>query len=117
MINNGLLCDVSDLAKEYGFKIPVAITRPVWFACTQWDSAPSEEKRIRYEQWNTIDILMALAQRIQTSEPSWSEIWFSAALTIRKGEGRKNQWVSLKAVISGGYDSEPVITIMFPDED
>lgn len=117
MINDGLLFDISDLAKEYGFKTPVAITCAVWSACTQWDSAPSEERRIRYEQWNTIDILMALAQCIQSSKQSWPQIWFTAALTIRKGEGGESQWVRLKATIEKDDDGEFAMTIMWPDED
>lgn len=35
-LEDGVLVDVSDLAREAGFKIPVAVTSAVWHDCIDW---------------------------------------------------------------------------------
>ncbi len=38
-IDDGTLVDVSDLARDAGFKVPVALTAKVWSDCVAWDQA------------------------------------------------------------------------------
>lgn len=35
-IEDGVLVDVSEIAKEAGFKFPVAVTRAAWADCVEW---------------------------------------------------------------------------------
>ncbi len=46
-IDDGYLVDVSTLAKEAGFVVPVTITREVWTRFVEW---PEEKGRIRMKQ-------------------------------------------------------------------
>ena len=116
-IKDGALFNVSELAKEYGYGIPVAVTCAVWGYCMVNDAVLSEKGAARHAQWNTIDILMALTNAVQLAGQSGPTLLFKAALTICKNGARNNQWVNLKAIISGGDDGEPVLTVMFPSED
>jgi len=36
-IEDGVLIDVSNAAKEAGFRIPIALTTAVWADCVAWD--------------------------------------------------------------------------------
>ncbi|WP_325176197.1 DUF6573 family protein, partial [Xanthomonas hortorum] len=36
LLEDGDLVDVSALAREAGFKVPVAVTRAVWADCVAW---------------------------------------------------------------------------------
>lgn len=36
-LGDGTLVDVSELAREAGFRLPVAVTRAVWESCIAWN--------------------------------------------------------------------------------
>ena len=110
-IEDGVLVDVSGMAKEAGFVWPVVVTRRVWEEVVVPDdrSRPygqSEEGRL----W---DVLYMLKIRIQSNRVGG--VLFYKVLTIAKA--RQKRLYTLKAVVDGGDDGEPVISIMFPEED
>lgn len=110
-IEDGVLVDVSSIAREAGFKYPVAITRTVWESWIAPDnmagqSGESESGRL----WDVLFVLRAVIRK-QTSEVD--TVFFSVLFTK---EGRK-RLVRLKSLCGPGDDLEPVITIMRPDED
>ena len=106
-IQDGVLIDVTSLAKEAGFKWPVALTSAVWTDCVEW----SQNDGTQDEKGRLWDVL------------------FMGFLAIRKNQGTyliyrvKNRTritrpstVGLKIVAGPGDNGEPVITIMFPGE-
>ncbi|QZT33667.1 hypothetical protein HUR95_15795 [Caldalkalibacillus thermarum TA2.A1] len=108
-IEDGVLVDVTETAKEMGFRFPVAVTRTVWDAIltpSPFDSVQSTSGRL----W---DCLWMLFLAIKRGNGGGSEIFFSF---IVNNEGEE-KLVDLKAVCHPGDMMEPVITIMFPDED
>jgi len=105
-IEDGVLIDVTETAKEAGFKVPVAVT------CTLHEIINTVSKK-SYQSfegrlWDVL-YMGALAAR---NNPTQSTILYVLRLT----HGRKKN-ITLKMIISGGDDGEPVITIMLPDED
>ena len=98
---DGVLFDVSTLAKEAGIKFPVAITAGVHSLCTPpQKSYQSFEGRL----W---DVVHMFKYGIKTS--GGSRFTFSVILG-------KKRWVLL-AVCGPGDNYEPVITIMLPNEE
>ena len=42
-IDDGTLVDVSEVAREAGFRIPVAMTAAAWADCVAWSEADSQQ--------------------------------------------------------------------------
>jgi len=105
-IDDGVLVDVTEMAREAGFKVFVAIT------CTLHEIINTIPKNscqdFEGRLWDVL-YMGALAAR---NNPTQSTILYVLRLT----HGRKKN-ITLKMVISGGDNGEPVITIMLPEED
>ena len=43
-IDDGMLVDVSHMAREAGFSFPVALTRAAWSDCVEWSEADSRRQ-------------------------------------------------------------------------
>lgn len=134
-IEDGVLVDVSEVAREAGFKIPVAITSAVhnmikdipksrnWqdYKGRLWDvlwmgSLAARNNRDK-NQFNYTLILSHMERKNAYYKPKFN---------IEKGTYKEGYWkernvlvenTTLKMVISGGDNGEPVITIMLPNED
>jgi len=104
-IEDGVLVDVSKLAKESGIIIPIAITSTLFELVDYNRWAQSTSGRL----W---DIFVMLKLEIKR-KPGASILFFDVLLV--GGSKKKSQ--ILKAVASGGDHGEPVITIMYPEED
>lgn len=102
---DGVLVDVSELAREAGFQIPVALTR------TLHDGPVTPPKSNKVEDVNgrLWDVLWMASLKIRRCPDGADRVLFPVIL------GRKTY--ELKAVVGGGDSGEPVITIMLPDED
>ena len=109
-IEDGVLVDVSDVAREAGFQFPVALTQAVW---AEYVAVPDGVKW-QDESGRLWDILWMLRDAISKSggEP---ELQFSLHVNNSNTWGAKT--VELKAVCGPGDDGEPVITVMLLDED
>ncbi len=105
---DGVLVDVTEMAKEAGFKYPVALTAAVWgdYVCVpEGVECQDEEGRL----W---DILKMLSFAIRKDDAG-SEVSFS----LNVNNSGAPEPVYLKSVCGPGDDAEPVITIMAPHED
>ena len=112
-IEDGLLIDVSETAKEAGFRVPVAVTQAVWEDCCEWDE---KDARRHYQDvsgrlWDVI--YMA---RLAISRAHGTQLIYGIYRIPRVGHGRKRN-VRLKLVSGPGDEGEHVITIMQPQED
>ena len=116
-IEDGVLVDVSDTAREAGFRIPVAVTRAVW------------------------DRLVALPDGYQGFQDEsgrlWDVLWMARFYALRASDSdRVRMCVLVRDVrkdlrdshrpprrhfpvvaIGAGDRGEPVITIMWPEDD
>ena len=111
-IEDGLFVDPGEMAKEAGFKFPVALTRAVW---EKYVTVPpgvigqDETGRL----W---DVLQMLRYGIRISQPGQEIIWFR--LHVRNDNRAGDPpLVTLRAQCGPGDEGEPVITIMLRDED
>ena len=110
-IADGVLIDVTETAKEAGFKLPVAVTAAVW---AQYVAVPTECEG-QDEQGRLWDILWMLRHAISTdSRRNTDQLNYQVLVN---NDGRKPQPVTLKSICGPGDDAEPVITIMLPQED
>ena len=83
-VEDGLLIDVSETAREAGFRIPVALTAAAWADCVAWNAA--DNMRQTYQD-----------------EPGrlWEVLWITVQ-AVRKGGGERVMTFQLYRVPRGG---------------
>ena len=42
MLQDGFLLDVTDEARQAGFRVPVAVSRAVWIDCIEWSAEDNQ---------------------------------------------------------------------------
>ena len=110
-IDDGVLVDLTEWAKETGFTIPVACTAAVW---NQYITPPAGTKEWgQSERGRAHDVLWMLFLAIRRSQGG-DRIAFEV---IFLNEKRRHETVQLKTICGPGDDAEPVLTIMLPNED
>lgn len=109
---DGVLLDVSETAREAGFRVPVALTAAVWADCVSWDksveSYPQDEAG---RLWDVLYLAAFEARRRRNAQV----VPFGVLRVPHRGT--KPELVQLTLHIGPGDDAEPVITIMQPGED
>ena len=112
-IADGVLIDVSSkLAREAGFRYPVAVTTGVWAECV----AVPEGVTCQDETGRLWDILNMLRFAIARQKGDAQRIDF--ALHVRNDDREGDPpLVSLYALCGPGDNGEPVITVVLPGED
>jgi hypothetical protein len=109
-IADGVLLDVSTLAQEAGFKVPVALTAGVWADCVAW---PSED-RSQDETGRLWDVLTMA--RVEARRHGNLQVVPFRVLRVPRG-GTTPVLTQLTLHIGPGDQAEPVITILQPGED
>lgn len=111
-IEDGILMDVSNMASEAGFKIPVAVTEALWKGYI----VPSEDAKKRSQGqsiegrlWDVLSIAAMTAQRWQGDTMLFGVDFLMEKSIIDE--------ITIKSVIGPGDAGEPVITLMLPNED
>jgi hypothetical protein len=108
-IEDGVLVDVTQTAREAGFRIPVALTRAVWeryVAVPPKVIAQDEPGRL----WDILWIASLTARRNRTA----SEFFFSVYV---RNDNRQPRPRRLKCAVGPGDEGEAVVTILLPEED
>lgn len=108
-IEDGVLVDVSETAREAGFRFPVAVTQRVWSEIVTPDPrarewGQSETGRL----WDILSILRLMVRR------GGSRIDFRVIAIMKE---RQRRYIRLKALCGPSDDGSPCITILMPDED
>jgi len=106
---DGVLVDVTELAREAGFRFPVAVTHAVWasyVAVPKGVSGQCEKGRL----WDILWMTRCAAAQSHGRE-------MAVKLFVRNADNTEPELVRLKALCHPGDDGEAVITIMLPDED
>lgn len=114
-LEDGVLVDVTSMAKEAGFKIPVAVTHAVWHEYIEWENVKNK-KAIQDTNGRLWDVLSTLHFACRASKNE-SEITYRLHVIPRDRQAVTPDLLELKAVIGSGDNGEPVITIMLPRED
>lgn len=104
-IEDGVLVDVSGMAREAGFKWPVAVTAGVWAMIENIPPKYQGYQDIEGRLWDVLYMARLAAKH------SGTETFYKLILH----HGRKT-YVTLKMVSGPGDNFEPVITIMRMDE-
>ena len=109
---DGVLIDFSDLAREAGFRYPLAVTERLYhdYIVPSFDLA-SDGQSIEGRAW---DLLQVLRYAVSSS-PDISELSFSVLFLMTVGHDPVP--IKLKAACHPGDDGEPVLTVTLPDED
>ena len=111
-IEDGVLIDLTEWAKETGFRIPVACTAAVWH---QYIVPPEGMKELgQSERGRAHDLLWMLWLVIKRAGPDGDLVLFKV---IFLQAPRKHETVTLKAICGPGDKGEPVLTVMLRDED
>lgn len=115
-LEDGVLMDVTDTAKEAGFRVPVAMTTAAWQDTVEWTDADSKRQAAQDQSGRLWDVVwMAyLAVRRGGTEPRKA---FQLLRVPRGGRGVRPRLTTLHIHIGPGDSGEPVITIMQPHED
>ena len=110
-IADGVLVDVSTVAKEAGFRSPVALTRSVWDEYVEVPAGVIGQD-VNGRLW---DVLYMLKVAMRTSRGG-RELQYQLHVRNDNRE-RMPPLVTLKALSGPGDSGEPVLTIMLPEED
>jgi hypothetical protein len=111
-IADGVLIDVTEMANEAGFHVPVALTSSVWadyVAVPEGVEGQDEKGRL----W---DVLWMCRYGISREQCPGAVMLFRLCVRNDNREGDP-PLVRLKAVFGPDDDARPCITIMLPDED
>ena len=111
-LEDGVLVDVREMAREAGFRYPVAITRAVWDGVV----TPDHESRAmgQSEAGRLWDVLTLLRVAIRRSRGPAQTMEFQVVFVHHETTRRP---VTLKAVYGPDDDWSPCITVMLPVED
>jgi hypothetical protein len=114
-IADGVLVDVTETAKEVGFKLPLAITAALYdrLVPTQADQDLGQDYDGRL--W---DVLWMARFTIQIADPGSDTVTFTVVqqeVDAKSGQPQKNE-LRLWAVCGPGDEGEPVVTIGFPED-
>jgi len=109
---DGVLVDVSEAAKEVGFRYPVAVTESLY---GRYISVPPILKNSEQTTEARLhDVLFVLVLNIKKSQKPGNEVHFSVGFRMSETE---SEVVQLWALVNGGDSGEPVVTIMLEGED
>ena len=111
-IEDGVLVDVSEMAKEAGFLVGVALTSAVWSRCV--DVSPAVEGMTDYDR--VFDILWMCRNCVTFDSVGGEPGLFVIAVRVDHAE-KEQPLETLKAALSYDDQGSPCITIMMPEED
>lgn len=116
-IEDGVLVDVSDTAREAGFTYPVALTRTLWEDCVAWNEADSRRQTHQDEAGRLWDVLTCARLAIGGAREGQTIVRGQVLRVPRGGRARRPRPTFFKVHCGPGDAGEPVITLMLPDED
>ena len=116
-IADGILVDVSDTAREAGFKIPVAVTRTVWERLV---ALPEGYRGFQDERGRLWDVLWMAHHSARRASDRDRVTMCVLVRDIRKNLRDSNRPPRKHfpiVAVGSGDQGEPVITVMFPEDD
>ena len=111
-ISDGVLHDVTLMAREAGFRYPVAMTAVAWADCVAWPSSSGGGQSESGRLWDVLTMA-----RVAVKRAAGDTVELTVLVVPLRGASRRPQLMRLKMVVGPGDDLEPVLTIMLPGED
>ena len=119
-LEDGYLVDVSETAREAGFRFPVALTSAAWDDCVEWSDEDSARKHWPQDQsgrlWDVLTMTRFYMRGAVRRDPATDHFALQVLRVPREGRGVKARTVRLMAHVGPGDDAEPVITIGLPHD-
>lgn len=112
---DGLLVDVTELAREVGFRVSVALTAAVWADCVAWGEKYNRQQPYQDEKARLWDVLWMASWAARRG--SGETLKFPIYRVQRSQRGSKPRMTTLKLCIGPGDAGEPIITVLMPNED
>ena len=116
-IDDGVLIDATEMAREAGFKWPVALTAAAWSDCVAWSDDDNEHQVYQDQSGRLWDVLFMASFAVRTANNANRQLQFDLQRILRNGRSTTSQRLTLKLILGPGDGGEPVITIMLPGED
>lgn len=109
-LEDGTLVDVSEVAREAGFTVPVALTQAVHADCSDLTGRHIQgHEDYAGRLWDLLYMANLAARKRHNGDAS--EFIFSLIMPV----GERNNYRA-KCVIGPGDQGEPVVTLMAPEE-
>jgi hypothetical protein len=116
-LEDGALVDLSEHARDFGIRWPVACTRAVWVDCIEWSDSLNKLKGTGQDEiGRACDVLAMAAWRLRKGGNDSRGV-FTVLRTPTDGRGHKPRPVELHIHCGPGDTPAPVLTIMMPTED
>ncbi|MBT2989911.1 MAG: hypothetical protein KME65_13235 [Candidatus Thiodiazotropha sp. (ex Ctena orbiculata)] len=116
-IEDEVLIDAGAMAREAGFKWPVALTVAAWADCVAWSEDDSRRQIYQDESGRLWDLIYMASHAIRTSKDSGDRLLFQLYRVPRDGQSLEAELVTLRLIVGPGDAGEPVVTILQPHED
>ena len=117
VLADGVLIDAGPMAREAGFRWPVALTAGAWADCVAWDGADGERQTPQDQSGRLSDVLFMAAYAIRSNPKGRDELLFDLYRVPRDGQATEAELTKLKLVVDPGDEGELVMTILLPNED
>ena len=91
-IDDGVLIDAGSMAKEAGYRWPVALTAAAWSDCVAWTNADSEVQGHQDQSGRLWDVLFMSAYAIRTYGGGGDRLNFSLYRVPRNGSRPSRSW-------------------------
>ena len=108
-LEDGALIDVTKTAQEAGFCIPVAVTAALW---ADINAIPASKRGLQDWEGRLWDVLWVGRAVAKRASRTCDTVTYQVIMHV----GRKSIYY-VKMVCGPGDASEPVVTLMRPDED
>lgn len=115
-LEDGVLVDVTEAAKEAGFRIPVAMTTAAWADAVEWTEADSKRQTDQDQSGRLWDVLWMAYLAVRRGGME-SRKAFQLVRVPRGGRGVRPRLTTLHIHIGPDDAGDPVITILAPNED
>lgn len=110
-LEDGVLIDLTQWAREAGFTLPVAVTQGVWGVLTPSKELEAEGQDVAGRAWDMFTILRLAIRRAGETDT----VYFAPLFT--REAGRAAEAVEMWSKCGPGDHGEPVITVMLRGED
>jgi len=105
------------MAREAGFRWPVALTAGAWADCVAWEPEDSRRQVHQDQAGRLWDVLSMATHAIRSGRAASDRLLFPFFRVPRDGRSMEPEPTRLRLIVGPGDDGEPVMTILLPHED